>query len=107
MNGAQPPIGEDDLQAFVDDRLSEARRAQVEAYLAEHPEIRDQLAIDRGYRGSLRTQLAGKFDEPIPTRLRIATIRSARRAARMVAIRSRVGIGSSNLPASWLRRLLR
>ena len=74
------PIGEDDLQAFIDGRLPDARRAPVEAYLAENPEIRDRVLLDRAYRDSLRAKLAGKFAEPIPPRLRIANIRSARRA---------------------------
>ena len=29
--------GEDDLQAFIDDRLDATGRAAVEAYLAVHP----------------------------------------------------------------------
>lgn len=73
------PIGEDDLQAFIDGRLPEARRAQVEIYLAENPEIRDRVLRDGVYRDSLRGRLASKFVEPIPPRLRIANIRSARR----------------------------
>ena len=45
------PIGEDDLQAFIDDRLPEARRVQVETYLSEHPEIRDRVLLDRSLPG--------------------------------------------------------
>lgn len=33
-----PPIGDDDLHAYVDGRLLPARRAEVEAWLADHPE---------------------------------------------------------------------
>jgi anti-sigma factor RsiW len=74
------PIGEDELQAYIDGRLPEARRAPVETYLAEYPEIRDVVLLDRAYRDSLRGKLANKFVEPIPPRLRVAHIRSARRA---------------------------
>lgn len=73
------PIGEDDLQAFIDGRLPETRRVQVEIYFAENPEIRDRILLDRTYRDCLRAELASKFVEPIPPRLRIAAIRSARR----------------------------
>jgi anti-sigma factor RsiW len=52
------PIGEDDLQAFIDNRLTGARREQVEAYLAENPEVAERVALDRRYRDSLRTMLA-------------------------------------------------
>ena len=33
-----PPIGDDDLHAYVDGRLLPDRRAEVEAWLADHPE---------------------------------------------------------------------
>ncbi len=72
-------IGEDDLQAFIDDRLDASRRAAVEAHLALHPEIAERVASERRQRAMLRGQLAAKFAEPIPARLRIANIRAARR----------------------------
>jgi anti-sigma factor RsiW len=75
------PIGDDDLQAFIDGRLSEARQAQVAAYLDEHPDLRDRVARDRRARDSLRLALADRFSEPIPARLRIANLRAARRSA--------------------------
>ncbi|MEK7687522.1 MAG: anti-sigma factor, partial [Pseudomonadota bacterium] len=72
-------IGEDDLQAFIDDRLDASRRAAVEAHLDAHPEIRERVTAERRQRAMLRSQLAAKFAEPIPARLRIANIRAARR----------------------------
>jgi anti-sigma factor RsiW len=82
------PIGDDDLQAFIDGRLPEARRAEVETYLAENPEIADRVSLDRAYRDSLRVKLAGKFVEPIPPRLRIANIRATRREAMLRRLRA-------------------
>jgi anti-sigma factor RsiW len=81
MTGASGPIGEDDLQAFIDDRLSGARYDQVKAYLAENPTVQDRVTRDRAHRDRLRLALAEKSAEPIPARLRIATIQAARRAA--------------------------
>jgi anti-sigma factor RsiW len=72
-------IVEDDLQAFVDGRLDGARRAEVEAYLAAHPEIGDRVTAERHQRAMLRGQLEAKFAEPVPARLRIANIRGTRR----------------------------
>lgn len=72
-------IGEDDLQAFIDDRLDDSRRAEVEAHLAHHPETAERVAAERRQRAMLRGQLAAKFAEPVPARLRIANIRAARR----------------------------
>jgi len=77
-NGA--PIGEDDLQAFIDGRLQGVRLDRVNAYIEAHPDAGERVAADRQIRDSLRAQLQGKFNEPIPTRLRIDSIRAARRA---------------------------
>lgn len=79
MIGNDSPIGEDDLQAFIDDRLDGPRRAAVEAYLAGNQEVRERVAAERRHRASLRGQLDAKFAEPIPARLRIANLEAARR----------------------------
>ena len=44
------PIGEDDLQGLVDERLDAARWREVEAYLADHPEARARVdrLVDMG-----------------------------------------------------------
>jgi anti-sigma factor RsiW len=75
------PIGEDDVQAFIDGRLSGPRYGEVEAYLAGNPAVQDRVMRDREHRDRLRLALAGKFAEPIPARLRVATIQTARRAS--------------------------
>ncbi len=72
-------IGEDELQAFIDDRLDGERRAAVEAHLALHPEIRERVTLERRQRAMLRGQLEAKFAEPIPARLRVANIRAGQR----------------------------
>ena len=33
------PIGDDDLQGLVDERLEASRRREVETYLDDHPEL--------------------------------------------------------------------
>lgn len=73
------PVGEDELQAFVDDRLDGDRRAAVEAHLAAHPELAERVASERRQRAILRSRLDAKFAEPVPARLRIANLRAARR----------------------------
>jgi anti-sigma factor RsiW len=80
MSSDNVPPGEDELQAYVDERLDGPRRAAVEAHLARTPELRDRVQAERRNRASLRSQLQDKADEPIPTRLRIANIQAARRA---------------------------
>ncbi len=73
------PIGEDDLQAFLDGRLSPARMPALRAYLAEHPEVAGRLDIERQQRALLRERLSFKAGEPIPARLRVASLRERRR----------------------------
>lgn len=75
------PIDENELQAFVDDRLDADRRAAVEAHLAAHPELAERIATERRQRAMLRSRLDAKFAEPIPARLRIANLRAARRTS--------------------------
>ena len=72
------PISEADLQAFVDGSLPEARRAEVEAYLAERPEEAARLSSYRAHRAKLREHFAAVLDEPVPERLAEAVHRPAR-----------------------------
>ena len=78
MTGERP-IGEDDLQTFVDGRLPPARLEAVKAYLADHPATAEQVGHEIEQREALRARLAFKAQEPIPSRLRIANLATARR----------------------------
>lgn len=81
MSGGRP-IGEDDLGAWIDDRLSPERRAEVEAHLIADPGAAARLLREREDRDALRERLAFKAAEPIPARLRVDNILAARRPAR-------------------------
>ncbi len=76
------PIGDDDLQALIDGRLTPERRVAVEAYLAAHPGIAANVAADIEIARQLRERLAAKAAEPVPARLRVANIMAERRRAR-------------------------
>lgn len=82
------PIVEDDLQAYVDGRLTDARRVLVDAYLAQNPDLRERVALDIRQRNVLRGQLEGKAAEPVPPRLWVANIQAARRATMMRRLRA-------------------
>lgn len=73
------PIGDDDLQAFIDGRLDEDRRVAVEAYLAGHPEIAADIAEDIEIGMHLRARLSGIAADPVPSRLRVSHLLAARR----------------------------
>lgn len=66
------PIQEADLQSYVDGRLDSARRAAVEAYLAQNPAERQRLMAYRRIDAELRRALDPVLDEPIPAQLRLA-----------------------------------
>lgn len=78
MSSPERPIGEDDLQLWIDGRLNYPRREQVEAYLANHPDIMTKIIKIQSISHSLRENLQFKLKEPIPARLRISHISAAR-----------------------------
>ena len=78
MTGERP-IGEDDLQAYVDGRLASSRREAVRVYLDDHPALADQVKQEIDLREALRARLAFKAAEPVPSRLRIANLVAAQR----------------------------
>jgi anti-sigma factor RsiW len=78
MTAWNAPIGEDDLQAYVDGRLDPARAAVVASWLDAHPDAAGRIAAERAQRDELRARLQAKANEPVPTRLRIANVRAAR-----------------------------
>lgn len=98
------PIVEDDLQAYVDGRLTDARRAEVEAYLAHTADVRERVELDIRQRNALRGQLEAKFAEPVPPRLWLANIRAARRGTmvwRLKAVAASLLIFTVGAGAGW------
>lgn len=65
----EAPVTETDLQAYVDGRLPDARRADVDAYLAARPDETFRLAAYRTQRDALRDLYADVLAEPPPARL--------------------------------------
>ena len=74
------PITEDDLHGYVDGLIDGARRAEVEAYLQDHPDVAARTASYAKQRDILRASLAPIAEEPVPLRLNIARMIEARRA---------------------------
>ncbi|MBS1161325.1 MAG: PrtR transrane transcriptional regulator (anti-sigma factor) [Proteobacteria bacterium] len=66
------PINETDLQAWVDAALPEARRAEVEVYLAGHPEDFERVQAYQAQKKALRAMFNPVLDEPLPDSLRAA-----------------------------------
>ena len=74
MKPVSRSIGEDDLQAWVDGRLTLADNEAVETYFAACPELRKRWSQYVEQREELRAALAGPAEEPIPARLRVARL---------------------------------
>jgi len=63
-------ISEADLHAYVDDRLPAARRAEIDAYLANNAEEAERLQAYRGQRDALHALFDPLLAEPLPAALR-------------------------------------
>jgi len=65
------PITEDELHAFVDDKLDGLRRAEVAEYLETHPAVAARVTVWRTQRQQLRDALAPIAAEPLPLELNL------------------------------------
>ena len=81
-------ISEAQIQAWADERLETSQRAEVEAWLAAHPEEAERAAAYRSLNEELRARYDTVLREPVPARLE----RAARARARWQLIA---------LAASW------
>ncbi|MHB0974394.1 MAG: anti-sigma factor family protein [Thiobacillus sp.] len=69
------PVREDDLHAYVDGALPEARRLEVEAWLAAHPEDAARVRAWAAQDQALHAAFDAVLNEPLP----IDLVRAARR----------------------------
>jgi anti-sigma factor RsiW len=69
MTGPMHPITEEDLHAYVDGLLDEARRAVVEAYLEAHPETAERIEAYARQRAGLRELFPDRSSDPLPSQL--------------------------------------
>lgn len=105
------PVGEDDLQAFVDGRLAPRRLDIVKAYLEANPAVAAQAAQEVEQREALRARLAFKVREPIPSRLRVANLARRRspsivRPSALAAAAASlvIGLGVGGMGGAWWAR---
>ena len=71
------PIGERELHAYADGRLDASRRLAVDAWLAEHPEMRQAVAEWRLQGERLHRVFDPVLDEAVPARLAETAARPA------------------------------
>ena len=89
---------EAELQAYVDARLPERRRLELEEYLASHPDEAARLAAYRTQAGQLREAFAAVVDEPVPPRLALAFAPRRSRLVRVAAALAWIVVGAG---AGW------
>lgn len=78
-------VTESDLQAYADGELPEARRADVAAWLAAHPEDAERIETYRRIAEELRSSYQGVLHEPVPAHLAGAVHRGRARRIALVA----------------------
>ena len=62
-------VMENELHAYVDGRSAESGRAQIEAYLAAHPEEVERVRAWREQNAALRSRFDPVLEEPVPAAL--------------------------------------
>jgi len=98
----QAPVTEAELHAFVDGLLPEARRAEIEAYLATHPEDALRVRSWRAQNQALHDLFDPVLGEALPARVRgVALLRRARPALRFAAVVAWIALGGV---AGWYLR---
>jgi anti-sigma factor RsiW len=89
-------VHEHELHAYVDGALDEARRLEVEAWLAAHPEDAAQVQTWAAHNRALHVAFDGVLNEPLPLDLVRATRRRAVPAA-FVAVAAMLAMVISGL----------
>jgi anti-sigma factor RsiW len=71
MTDPRIPVTEDELHAYVDNELPAERRADVEAWLATHPDDAERVQSWRAMADALHARYDQVADEAVPKRLEI------------------------------------
>lgn len=102
MNTGNHHITEDDLHAYVDGVLDNARRKNVEAHLAAHPDAAAEVAAWQRQNEAMTALFAPVDKEPVPARLSVSAVVRDIRRGRLALVRMAaaavfifaIGIGS-------------
>jgi anti-sigma factor RsiW len=86
------PLAEAELHTYLDGALSESARAEIEAWLASHPEDAERLRAYAEQNALLRSLYDPVLDEPVPAALLAVRPHAWRRYAAAAAVFA-LGIG--------------
>lgn len=107
QDGIGRPVGEDDLEQFVDGRLPPDRLDAVRHHLAGHSADQARVRADQALRAELRRRLDPVGAEAIPSRLRVATLlarRTHQRRTWLGRVAAGVALLALGLGAGWEAR---
>jgi anti-sigma factor RsiW len=102
------PITEADLQAYVDGRLTDARRAEVESWLARRSDEAARLAAYKELSERCRAVYTDVIAEPIPARIEQAWPHAShgrRRRAAVIALAVLIGVVGGAAGVGWMAEL--
>lgn len=103
MMDEREPISEDDLNAYIDGRLSSARQEDVRRYLGRNPDEAARIADHMRHADALRAALAPLADRPIPSELHLMRLAASRRrrSDRLRRIAASVVLVGAGLAGGW------
>ena len=100
MTNPKIPVTEDELHAYVDNELPGERRADVEAWLASHPDDAERVQSWRAMAEALHARYDQVANEPVPRRLDLERLGQQPRkwlygavAASLIAFAAGGGVG--------------
>lgn len=89
-----PTLSEDEIQAYVDGRLSASQRIEVEAYLDANPHERERIRAYQDQNAMLHGLFDHVLDEPLPEQLvNVTASKPERKRYRIAAMLAYVLIG--------------
>jgi anti-sigma factor RsiW len=100
----QTPVTEYELHLYVDGELPVGRREAVEAWLANHPEDAARIASWREQAELVRARYAHIAEEPVPDKLKLATIMRTRRSWGAIAAAAAIVAFFVGGIAGWVGR---
>jgi len=96
------PVAEETLQAFIDGQLPSHEQAEVERYLAQHPDEAERVASYLRQRDQIRSAFEHVLHEEVPDRISARRFASQRPAVlRVAAVIAWIAIGGA---LGWVLR---
>lgn len=104
MSEREDRVSEEELHALVDGELSHARRQEIEAWLASHPEDAARVAAWQRQSELLRARHGGVAEEPVPARFNLDRLQRGGRSWRRLGAAAAMAAFLFGGALGWLGR---